>query len=115
MSRLRNLETERGSGAMKLWRADSADESASEAAQSLPEPAVYTLEINGGRKQKLRPGDILGTLTASKELSADAVGKIDILPMVSYVAIAKEHSSTAQGLIYRHKIKGRQYRARGLG
>jgi len=54
-------------------------------------------------------------LTASKELSADAVGKIDILPMVSYVAIAKEHSSTAQRLINRHKIKGRQYRARGLG
>lgn len=115
MSRLRHLETERESGAMKLWRADSMDAPASNVTESMPEPAVYTLEINGGRKQKLRPGDILGTLTASKELSADAVGKIDILPMVSYVAIAKEHSSTAQRLINRHKIKGRQYRARGLG
>ncbi len=113
-SRLRDVENERGTGAMKLWRADSMDDSASKATESMPEPAVYTLEINGGRKQKLRPGDILGTLTSSKELSADAVGKIDILPMVSYVAIAKEHSSTAQKLINRHKIKGRQYRARGL-
>jgi ATP-independent RNA helicase DbpA len=115
MSRLRHLETERESGAMKLWRSDSMDAPASNVTESMPEPSVYTLEINGGRKQKLRPGDILGTLTASKELSADAVGKIDILPMVSYVAIAKEHSSTAQRLINRHKIKGRQYRARGLG
>ena len=111
MSRLHQLETERGTGAMTLWRTDSADESASAVAESIPEPAVYTLEINGGRKQKLRPGDILGTLTASKELSADAVGKIDILPMVSYVAIAKEHSGTAQKLINGRKIKGRQYRA----
>ena len=115
MSRLHHLETERGTGAMTLWRTDSTDESASAVAESIPEPAVYTLEINGGRKQKLRPGDILGTLTASKELSADAVGKIDILPMVSYVAIAKEHSGTAQKLINGRKIKGRQYRARGLG
>ena len=46
---------------MKLWRADNVDDSASNATKSMPEPTVYTLEINGGRKQKLRPGDILGT------------------------------------------------------
>ena len=95
MSRLRDVENERGTGAMKLWRADSMDDSASKATESMPEPAVYTLEINGGRKQKL-PRRHSWHLTSSKELSADAVGKIDILPMVSYVAIAKEHSSTAQ-------------------
>ena len=93
-----------------LWRDDQgAVES------SLPEPEVYTLEINGGRKHKLRPGDILGALTAGQELSADAVGKIDIQPMVSYVAIAKAQAKIALALINRGKIKGRQYRARGLG
>jgi ATP-independent RNA helicase DbpA len=43
------------------------------------------------------------------------VGKIDILPLVSYVAIAKDQSGKAQALINRGKIKGRQYRVRGLG
>ncbi len=110
MSRLREMEAQRGGGPMRLWRDDQgAGES------SLPEPEVYTLEINGGRKHKLRPGDILGALTAGQELSADAVGKIDIQPMVSYVAIAKAQAKIALALINRGKIKGRQYRARGLG
>ena len=110
MSRLRSMEAERGGGPMQLWREDDGATQA-----SLPEPEVYTLEISGGRKQKLRPGDILGALTANQGLNADAVGKIDILPMISYVAIAKTHASTAQAIINRGKIKGRQYRARGLG
>ena len=110
MSRLRNMEAERGDGPMQLWREDDG------VAQTfLPEPEVYTLEISGGRKHKLRPGDILGALTASQELTAGAVGKIDIMPMISYVAIAKDYAGMAQSLINRGKIKGRQYRARGLG
>ena len=104
------MEAEQGGGPMQLWREDDGATQA-----SLPEPEVYTLEISGGRKQKLRPGDILGALTANQGLNADAVGKIDILHMISYVAIAKTHAGTAQALINRGNIKGRQYRARGLG
>ena len=111
MPRLHGIEAERGLGAMQLWRADGAQHNA---AAALIEPQVYTLEINGGRKHKLRPGDILGALTAAKSISADAVGKIDILPMVSYVAISKAQSAAAQAQINGHKIKGRQYRARGI-
>ena len=110
MTRLRGMEVERGGGPMRLWRAEETGDQS-----SLPEPDVYTLEISGGRKHKLRPGDILGALTATQELGADAVGKIDILPTVSYVAIAKAQAGTAQALINGGKIKGRQYRARGLG
>lgn len=110
MTRLRGMEAERGGGPMRLWRAEETGDQS-----SLPEPDVYTLEISGGRKHKLRPGDILGALTATQELGADAVGKIDILPTVSYVAIAKAQAGTAQALINGGKIKGRQYRARGLG
>jgi ATP-independent RNA helicase DbpA len=110
MTRLRDMEAERGGGPMRLWRAEETGDQS-----SLPEPDVYTLEISGGRKHKLRPGDILGALTATQELGADAVGKIDILPTVSYVAIAKAQAGTAQALINGGKIKGRQYRARGLG
>jgi ATP-independent RNA helicase DbpA len=117
MSRLKLIETNLKHGAMRLWRADSSGSQGAEtsAQPSLAVPTVYTLEINGGRKQKLRPGDILGALTAGGTLGADAVGKIDILPMVSYVAIAKEHTSAAQRLLNQHKIKGRQFRVRGVG
>jgi ATP-independent RNA helicase DbpA len=110
MSRLRDMEAERGSGPMQLWREDGGVGQA-----SLPTPEVYTLEISGGRKHKLRPGDILGALTAAQGLTAEVVGKIDILPTVSFVAIAKAHAGAAQSVINRGKIKGRQYRARGLG
>ena len=117
MSRLKGIETNLNRGAMRLWRADSSGPQSDEqgAQLTLAAPNVHTLEINGGRKQKLRPGDILGALTAGGALGADAVGKIDILPMVSYVAIAKEHTSVAQRLLNQHKIKGRQFRARGVG
>ena len=117
MPRLKLIETNLKHGAMRLWRADSSGSQGAEtsAQPSLATPTVYTLEINGGRKHKLRPGDILGALTAGGTLGADAVGKIDILPMVSYVAIAKEHTSAAQRLLNQHKIKGRQFRVRGVG
>lgn len=117
MSRLKLIETNLKHGAMRLWRSDSSGTQGAEtsAQLSLATPTVYTLEINGGRKQKLRPGDILGALTAGGTLGANAVGKIDILPMVSYVAIAKEHTSAAQRLLNQCKIKGRQFRVRGVG
>jgi len=41
-------------------------------------PAMVTIQISGGKKQKLRPGDILGALTAEKEITGKQVGKIQI-------------------------------------
>ena len=116
MSRLKAIEADLNRGAMRLWRADSDTQGDQRRPHAtLIAPRVHTLEINGGRKQKLRPGDILGALTAGGALAADAVGKIDILPMVSYVAVAKEQAGVAQQLLNQHKIKGRQFRARGVG
>ena len=57
MSRLQDVENERGTGAMKLWRADSMDDSASKATESMPEP-VY-MRLTAARKQKLRPETFL--------------------------------------------------------
>jgi ATP-dependent RNA helicase DbpA len=75
-------------------------------------PAMLTVEINGGRKNKLRPGDLLGTLTAAGGVAADAVGKIDLFDNNSYVAIRCEHADTALRQLNGQRIKGRQYRAR---
>jgi ATP-dependent RNA helicase DbpA len=52
------------------------------------EPApMVTLCIAGGKKEKLRPGDLLGALTGDAGLTKDAVGKIHILEFTSYVAL----------------------------
>ncbi|RXJ90507.1 ATP-dependent RNA helicase DbpA [Arcobacter sp. CECT 8983] len=66
-----------------------------------------TLFINSGKKFKLRAGDILGALTAGLGLPKDAIGKIDILEFVSYVAIKKEYIEQAYEGLCRNKIKGK--------
>lgn len=38
---------------------------------------MVTLSINGGRRSKLRPGDILGALTKDGGLAGTSVGKIN--------------------------------------
>ena len=69
-----------------------------------------TLYINGGKKHKLRAGDILGALTAGIGLDKNDIGKIDILPTCSYVAIKSEVYTKAYDGLSNNKIKNRYYR-----
>ena len=69
-----------------------------------------TIFINGGKKQKLRAGDILGALTAGIGLHKEDIGKIDILDFASYVAINKEKISFVLEKLSKEKIKGKYYR-----
>jgi ATP-independent RNA helicase DbpA len=73
-------------------------------------PAMVTLEIDGGREDKLRPGDLLGALTGDVGLAGDAIGKIDIGPARSFVAVAREHADVALKGLRAKKIKGRSFR-----
>ncbi len=68
-----------------------------------------TLVIEAGRKQKLRPGDILGALTGDAGIPGEAVGKIDIYDGQSYVAIARDMVEKARIRLNDGKIKGRSY------
>lgn len=52
-------------------------------------PPFRTLVLEGGKKDKLRPGDILGALTGEMGLEAKEIGKIDIYDKQSYVAISQ--------------------------
>jgi ATP-independent RNA helicase DbpA len=55
-----------------------------------PAPApMLTLCIAGGKKAKLRPGDILGALTGDAGLTREQVGKISISEFSSYVALER--------------------------
>lgn len=71
-------------------------------------PIMTTLRLMAGRKDKLRPGDILGALTQDAGLKADAIGKIDILTSHSYVAIEQSQARKAYEHFQKGKIKGKK-------
>ncbi|MFK7853879.1 MAG: ATP-dependent RNA helicase DbpA [Granulosicoccus sp.] len=73
-----------------------------------------TLCINGGKKDKIRPTDILGALTASSEIRGDQIGKINILDKQAYVAVERGIAGKALQILSEGKIKGRRFRSRKL-
>jgi ATP-dependent RNA helicase DbpA len=73
-----------------------------------------TLAIDAGRQDKLRPGDLLGALTGEAGLPAPAIGKIDVFPTRTYVAIAREWHQQALERLRAGKIKGRNFRVRRI-
>jgi ATP-independent RNA helicase DbpA len=75
-------------------------------------PTMTTIQISGGRKNKLRPGDLLGALTAAGGVPGAAVGSIDLFDTYSYVAVQNEHAAKAVRQLGDRPIKGRKYRAR---
>ena len=70
-------------------------------------PKMATLRISCGRKNKLRAGDILGALTANKNILGNDVGKIDICDTHSFVAVTKAKVSLALSVLTQEKIKGK--------
>jgi ATP-independent RNA helicase DbpA len=81
-------------------------------ARAVAAPLMTTLQINGGRRNKLRPGDLLGTLTAAGGVPGEAVGRIDVLESCSFVAVYSAQAQAALKQLASRPIKGRQYRAR---
>jgi ATP-independent RNA helicase DbpA len=78
------------------------------------EAEMVTLCIDGGRKAKIRPGDILGALTGEAGLTAAEVGKIDMFPVHAYVAIRKASARKALQQLQQGKIKGKNCKVRLL-
>ncbi|KLV09537.1 DEAD/DEAH box helicase [Photobacterium aquae] len=75
-------------------------------------PHMTTLQISGGKKQKLRPGDILGALTGENGIRGDQVGKINVFDMAAYVAVNSDVAKFALKKIENGKMKGRSFRVR---
>ncbi|HPF73987.1 MAG: ATP-dependent RNA helicase DbpA [Rhodanobacteraceae bacterium] len=76
--------------------------------------AMTCLRIDAGKTDKLRPGDILGALTGDAGLPASAVGKIDVFPTRSYVAITRDHAKQALDRLQTKGIKARKRRVTRL-
>jgi ATP-independent RNA helicase DbpA len=77
-------------------------------------PVMSTIQIDGGKKQKLRAGDILGALTGEDGIEGTQVGKIQVMDNKSYVAVNQDIAKIALKKITEGKLKGRTYRARRL-
>ena len=77
--------------------------------------AMQTLVIDAGRKDKLRPADILGALTGTAGIPGADVGKIAIFDTRSYVAVTRGIAEKALQRLRDGKIKGRNLRVRTLG
>ena len=78
------------------------------------EPPMVTLQISGGRKDKIRAGDLLGALTADAGLTREQVGKITINDFTTYVAIDRDLALSAMAKLHAGKVKGRKVKARLL-
>ena len=77
-------------------------------------PPMVTLQILGGRKEKIRRGDVLGALTKEIGLEGSAIGKIDINDFSTYVAVRADVADQALRGLNAGKVKGRSVKARRL-
>ncbi len=77
-------------------------------------PPMATLCIAAGRKDKVRPGDILGALTGDAGIPGTQVGKIAIFDFQAYVAVDRDIAKQALQRLNNGKIKGRSLRVRIL-
>lgn len=72
-------------------------------------PKYITLVIEGGKKDKLRAGDILGALTGEAGLAGSSIGKIDIYDRQAYVAIETPFIDKAHKYLKNGKIKAKEF------
>ena len=77
-------------------------------------PPMVTFQIGGGKKQKLRAGDIVGALTGVDGIPGTEIGRIQVGDQWAYVAVAREHGKTAFNKLSQGKLKGRSFKVRRL-
>ena len=77
-------------------------------------PPMATLQLDVGKKQKIRPGDVLGALTGGDGIQGDEVGKIRVFDFCTYVAVSRPVAKEAVRKLSQGKIKGKSCRVRQL-
>jgi ATP-independent RNA helicase DbpA len=80
-------------------------------------PPMVTLQILGGRKEKIRPGDVLGALTSTEggvAYTREQIGKIQVTEFCTFVAVTRDVAEAACAKLNNGKVKGKSVRARTL-
>jgi len=73
---------------------------------------MVTLQILGGRKEKIRPGDVMGALTGTAGFAAAQIGKINVNEFSTYVAVARDIADAALKALNNGTVKGKRVKAR---
>ena len=76
------------------------------------QPPMVTLQILGGRKEKIRAGDVLGALTKDAGFAASQIGKINVNDFSTYVAVDREIAHEALRRLNAGRVKGRSVKVR---
>ncbi len=114
MGRVGRIDEMQGSASVWHPLAELRDAIAKGGAREPLRPPMVTLQILGGRKEKIRAGDVLGALTKDIGLAASAIGKIDVNDFSTYVAVQREHADQALRGLNAGKVKGRSVKVRRL-
>ncbi len=77
-------------------------------------PPMTTIQILGGRKEKIRPGDVLGALTKDLGIEGTKIGKINVNDFSTYVAVDSAIAKDALRGLNAGKVKGKSVKARLL-
>jgi ATP-independent RNA helicase DbpA len=77
-------------------------------------PPMVTLQILGGRKEKIRPGDVLGALTADAGYNREQIGKIVVTEFTTFVAVQRDIALQAMQKLNAGKVKGKSVKVRIL-
>ncbi|WP_144210993.1 ATP-dependent RNA helicase DbpA [Shewanella donghaensis] len=75
------------------------------------EAEMITIQIDAGKKHKVRPGDIVGGLTGENGIDGADIGKIKVTDIRSFVAVKRTASAKALNKITKGRLKGKTYRA----
>jgi ATP-independent RNA helicase DbpA len=78
------------------------------------QPPMRTLQILGGRKEKIRPGDVLGALTKDLGYAGTQIGRINVNEFSTYVAVDAGIAEQACARLSAGKVKGRSVKVRLL-
>jgi ATP-independent RNA helicase DbpA len=84
------------------------------AAGDILQPPMATLQIVGGRKEKIRAGDVLGALTGDAGFSKEQVGKINVNEFSTYVAVERSIAREAVKRLSAGRVKGKTVKVRLL-
>jgi ATP-independent RNA helicase DbpA len=77
-------------------------------------PPMQTVQILGGRKEKIRPGDVLGALTKDLGFAGAQIGKINVNEFSTYVAVETGIAQQVVRKLSAGKVKGRSVKLRLL-
>jgi len=80
-------------------------------AQLPPPPAMITIAIQGGRQDRLRPGDIVGALTTGVGIAGTDIGQIAVNDRISFVAVVASMATRALDGLSAGRIKNKRFRA----